>query len=298
MFSKVKKAVIPAAGYGTRMLPFTKAVPKELIPLVDKPVIQYVVEEAVASGIEEILIILSSGKEAIINHFNPAFELESRLRQSGKTQQLSEISSIGTGAVISFVYQKELNGLGDAVILAEKFAGSDPFALLLGDTVLDPGNGIPVTAQLISGCRKCGTSIVAVEKVPREKLCNYGVPGGKWIEPDLMKVDTIVEKPDIQETPGDFAVASRYVFSPEIFPALHTTARGKGNEIQLTDAMQQLVSAGRLHARVISGNRYDLGSKAGFVTANAEFALRRPELADAVREKLETILQQKENPSC
>ena len=293
MSGAVKKAVIPAAGFGTRMLPFTKAVPKELVPLVDKPVIQYVVEEAISSGIEEILIILSTGKEAIINHFNPAYELETRLNTSGKTELLSEITSIGRGAVISYIYQQQLNGLGDAVKLAETFAGNDPFAVLLGDTVLDSNSELPVTGQLIKEYSRCGHSVTAVEAVPEEKLSKYGVVGGKWELPGCMQVETMIEKPAPDTAPSCFAVASRYVFTPEIFPALRATPPGKNNEIQLTDAMKQLAASGRLNARVIDGKRYDLGSKAGFITANVEFALRRSELAGAIETELEKILQKR-----
>ena len=295
MSATVRKAVIPAAGFGTRMLPFTKAVPKELLPLVDKPVIQYVVEEAINSGIDEILIILSSGKEAVINHFNPAYELEARLSASGKSELLAEITSIGSGAAISFIYQKQLNGLGDAVKLAEKFAGNDPFAVLLGDTVLDSGSDRPVTGQLLDEYSRCRHSVAAVEAVPQEKLSRYGVVGGTWERPGCMHVDTMVEKPAPGTAPSEFAVASRYVFTPEIFPALHATLPGKNNEIQLTDAMKQLAASGRLNARVIDGKRYDLGNKSGFITANVEFALRRSELAGGIETELEQILQKRKN---
>ncbi len=295
MSAAVKKAVIPAAGFGTRMLPFTKAVPKELLPLVDKPVIQYVVEEAINSGIDEILMILSSGKEAVINHFNPAHELEARLSASGKSELLAEITSIGRGAVISYIYQEQLNGLGDAVKLAEKFAGNDPFAVLLGDTVLDSGSDLPVTGQLLDEYSRCGHSVAAVEAVPQEKLSRYGVVGGTWERPGCMRVDTMVEKPAPGTAPGEFAVASRYVFTPEIFPALRATLPGKNNEIQLTDAMKHLAASGRLNARVIDGKRYDLGSKSGFITANVDFALRRSELAGDIETELEQILQKRKN---
>lgn len=291
MSQKIKKAVIPAAGFGTRMLPFTKAVPKELIPLADKPVIQYVVEEAVNSGIEEILLILSHGKDAILNHFAPAPELEARLHETGKHQLLEEINSIGQSVKISAVYQEELDGLGGAVKLAENFVGDDFFAVLLGDTVLTSSNGIPVTRQLIDACNCCGTSVAAVETVPVERISNYGIIGGTHLDANLLRVEAMVEKPSVKEAPGNYAVASRYILSPEIFPVLHRTPRGKGNEVQLTDALKKFIPDNKLHAWRINGSRYDLGSKAGFICANIEFALQDPELAQTVKNKLSSLLK-------
>ena len=286
MNKQIKKAVIPAAGFGTRMLPFTKAVPKELIPLVDKPVIQYVVEEAVSSGIEEILLILSSGKEAVLNHFRPVPDLETRLLETGKTELYDQITSIGRKAEISCVYQEELDGLGGAVKLAEDFCSGEFFAVLLGDTVLDSGNGVPVTQQLINAYNAVETSVVAVEQVALENISSYGNVGGIWCAENIMRVDGMIEKPSSSEALSDLAVASRYLLSPEIFDLLRKTPRGKGNEIQLTDAVKQLIPAGRLHACRINGKRYDLGSKAGFIAANIEFALRDDKLSAAVRNKL------------
>ena len=282
--------MIPAAGFGTRMLPFTKAVPKELIPLVDKPVIQYVVEEAANSGIEDILLILSAGKEAILNHFSPAPELEKRLRETGKLQLLKSITSIGRSVNITTVYQEELDGLGGAVKLAEKFAGDDFFAVLLGDTVLSSSTSTPVTAQLIDAHYRTGTSVVAIEKVPIERISNYGIIGGTEIDTNLLRVDAMVEKPTPQEAPGDFAVASRYLLSPEIFPILRRIPRGKANELQLTDALKEFIPSRKLHAWQIDGTRYDLGSKAGFINANIEFALRDPELARTLKSKISCLL--------
>lgn len=286
MFQNIRKAVIPAAGFGTRMLPFTKAVPKELIPLVDKPVIQYVVEEAIASGLDDILLILSSGKEAILEHFQAAPELETRLKETGKNELLAQISSIGKGAKISCVYQEELDGLGGAVKLAENFCNGEYFAVLLGDTVLDSSSDTPVTGQLIETYRQVGTSVVAVETVPVASISSYGNVGGIWKSENIMQVDAMVEKPSPAEALSDLAVASRYVLSPEIFPLLHRTKRGKGNEIQLTDAIRELIPTGSLHACKINGKRYDLGSKAGFIAANIEFSLRDAELSSCVSKKL------------
>lgn len=286
MTQQIRKAVIPAAGFGTRMLPFTKAVPKELIPLVDKPVIQYVIEEAIASGLDDILLILSSGKEAVLEHFQAAPELEKRLKETGKTELLTQITSIGKGAKISCVYQQELDGLGGAVKLAEEFCNGEYFAVLLGDTVLDSSSSTPVTGQLIEAFQTAGTSVIAVEAVPMSSISSYGNVGGSWKSDTLLQVDAMVEKPSPAEVLSDLAVASRYLLSPEIFPLLRQTPRGKGNEIQLTDAIKQLIPSGSLHARKIDGRRYDLGSKAGFIAANIEFALRNAELASAVGKKL------------
>ena len=294
MQKQVKKAVIPAAGFGTRMLPFTKAVPKELIPLVDKPVIQYVVEEAVSAGIEDILIIISSGKEAIIRHFNPAKELEERLQSSGKYELLSELQTLNKLARIHYVYQQELNGLGDAVRAAETFVGDEPFALLLGDTVMDSYTERSVVGQLIDASNAAGgSSVVAVSVVPPEKISSYGIIGGEKISPSLTRVTTMVEKPAPQDAPGNLAVAARYVFTPGIFAALAETGRGVGGEVQLTDAMIKLLNNEPLFGCEISGKRFDLGSKAGFIAANLEFAMRDKKLADALRGKLDELLTEK-----
>ena len=289
MPQRITKAVIPAAGFGTRMLPFTKAVPKELIPLVDKPVIQYVLEEAVNSGITDILLILSEGKEAVLNHFRPHPALEARLKESGKIELLKSITPFSSDIKISCVWQEELDGLGGAVKLAEDFVDGEFFAVLLGDTVLDSTSDIPVTRQLIEAYELTGNSVVAVEKMAKELLGSYGCIGGIPVAESVLLVDAMVEKPLPHEVPGEFAVASRYLLSPEIFTLLKSTPRGKANEIQLTDAIKQLIPANRLNARIISGHRHDLGSKAGFLAANIAFALRDPKLAGAINQKLAAL---------
>lgn len=282
---RIRKAVIPAAGFGTRMLPFTKAVPKELIPLIDKPVLQYVVEEAVAADIKDILIVISSGKEAIIRHFNPAYDLEQRLEREHKAELLAEIRAIDKLAHIHYVYQQELNGLGDAVLQAENFIGNEPFAVLLGDVVMDT----PVTANLVKLSSRKNCSSVALESVPKEKLRRYGVIGGKEIEPNIFDVDQLIEKPDPDKAPSQLAVAARYVFTPEIFVELHHISRGLGNELQLTDAMHALLKHQSVFGYRIEGKRYDLGSKIGFITANVEFALKRDDLHLPMCEYLEKV---------
>ena len=280
MSVKVKKAVIPAAGFGTRFLPFTKSVPKELIPLVDKPVIQYVVEEAVASGIEEILLVISSDKEPIIRHFNPVPELERRLEEQNKSEMLQQVQEISKLAKIHYVYQQELNGLGDAVARAQYFVGNEPFAVLLGDTVMDSFTDKPVTRQLADVFERTSSSVVALEEVPLERVSKYGIADGDEVEKDILKIRKMVEKPSPENAPSRLAFAARYIFTPEIFAALAATGRGKNNEIQLTDAMQKLLASGGMYGCKVAGKRYDIGSKSGFLKSTVEFALRRPEFRE------------------
>lgn len=284
----MRKAVIPAAGFGTRFLPFTKAVPKEMIPLIDKPVIQYVVEEAVAAGLTEILIIISTGKNAIQDHFNPEFSLEQRLAASGKDKLLEEMRQINRLANIQYVYQQELNGLGDAVRYAECFVGDEPFAILLGDTVTS-SDTIPVTAQLVNAAVKVNASVVAVEEIPREKTNRYGVIDADVYDGNLYKVKQFVEKPEPQNAPSNLAVASRYVFTPEIFSFLRKTPPGKGGEIQITDAMCLMLQSQAMFALKVDGRRHDIGNKLDFIKATVEFALKRPEFAENIRAWLKTV---------
>ena len=280
MSAKVRKAVIPAAGFGTRFLPFTKSVPKELIPLVDKPVIQYVVEEAVESGIEEILLVISSDKEPIIRHFNPVPELERRLEEQNKTEMLQQVQSISKLAKIHYVYQQELNGLGDAVARAQYFVGNEPFAVLLGDTVMDSFTDKPVTRQLADVFERTSSSVVALEEVPLERVSKYGIADGDEVEENVIKIRKMVEKPSPENAPSRLAFAARYIFTPEIFAALAVTGRGKNNEIQLTDAMQKLLDSGSMYGCKAAGKRYDIGSKNGFLKSTVEFALRREEFRE------------------
>ena len=269
------KAVIPAAGFGTRFLPFTKSVPKELIPIVDKPVIQYVVEEAVESGIDDILIIISAGKESICQHFNPQFELEQRLESSGKKQLLDGIRSIGKGARIQYVYQQELDGLGGALRYARNFAAGEPVAVLLGDNVTVGDQ--PVLSELLAVFRERQASVVAVEEVPHEKVHKYGVIDGISADNYIYELRDLVEKPDPASAPSNLVVASRYVFTPEIFEELDRTPRGKNNEIQVTDAMRSLLKRQSMYAVKIKGRRFDAGDKLSFLLTTLEFALKRPE---------------------
>ena len=276
------KAVIPAAGFGTRFLPFTKSVPKELILIVDKPVIQYVVEEAAASGIDDILIIISAGKESICQHFNPQFELEQRLETSGKTKLLEELRAIGGGIRIQYVYQQELDGLGGALRYAKNFAAGEPVAVLLGDNVTSGER--PVLSELLDVYRQKHASVVAVEEVPHEKVFKYGVIDGSSSDGYVYKLRDLVEKPDPASAPSNLVVASRYVFTPEIFEELDRTPRGKNNEIQVTDAMRSLLKRQEMYAVKIKGRRHDAGDKLSFLLTTLEFALKRPEYADPLRE--------------
>ena len=295
----VRKAVIPAAGFGTRFLPFTRAVPKELIPLVDKPVIQYVVEEAAAAGIDEILIVISSGKNAIQEHFNPVPALEERLKANGKNELLDELHRIDTIAKIHYIYQQHLDGLGDAVLHARAFVGEEPFAVLLGDTVLDAAPGRPpVIGQLLAAYEKHEAPVVALEQVPMERVSRYGVIDPSGRDGRLYQLRALVEKPAVEEAPSNLVIASRYVFTPDIFEELEKTPRGKGNEIQLTDAMRQLLRRRPMYGYEIEGRRYDLGSKMGFLSATVEFGLRRPEFRAQFAAYLRSVVRQLEEPEC
>ncbi|MBR2344671.1 MAG: UTP--glucose-1-phosphate uridylyltransferase [Lentisphaeria bacterium] len=290
MKKKVTKAIIPAAGFGTRMLPFTKAVPKELTPLVDKPVLQYVVEEAVSSGIEDIMIIISSGKEAVIRHFESAPELEMRLLESGKDKILSAVRASNSPARIEYIYQPQLNGLGGAIRLAENFAAGEPVAVLLGDTVLDSSAARPVTGQLIDVYEKYGSSVIALEQVDAEKVSSYGIADAELLAGNIFKLHDLMEKPSPEDAPGDLAVASRYLFTPGIFSALQKTTCGLHNEIQLTDAIRLLLKTENVFGCQVSGKRFDLGTPDGFIAANVEFAMRCPELRSKLMPRLRNIL--------
>lgn len=290
-FPEVRKAVIPAAGFGTRFLPFTRAVPKEMIPLVDKPVIQYVVEEAASAGIEEILIITSSGKEAMQNHFLPENELEERLRITGKDEILADLAKIQNLARLHFVEQKVLNGLGGALLLAEEFAGNDPFAVLLGDTVVESYTAVPAIGQLIECCQTYGKCTVALEKVPRERISSYGIVGGRKVADRVIAIEKLVEKPAPEDAPSDLAIASRYVLTPEIFDYLEQSpVHGRGGEIYLTDALMMQSSCEGVNGCEIAAHRYDIGNKLEFLKATVEFGLRRAEFSEKFRKYLQEKL--------
>lgn len=277
--SKIRKAVIPAAGFGTRFLPFAKSVPKELIPLVDKPVLQYVVEEAVSCGIEEILLVISKGKESLLNVFAPAPELEAQLAKKNRLSELAEVMETAKKVHISHVYQEELNGQGGAILCAEKFASGEPFAILNGDTVMGSNTEKSVLGQLVEVFEEKNATVMALEEVPLDIIHRYGVAGGTMVSDDVLKVEQIVEKPAPEEAPGNLAVAARYIYTPEIFECLKVTPPGKGGEIQLPDATRLFMEqGGEVYGKVFSGKRYDIGDKLSFLKATVEFGLRRPGL--------------------
>jgi len=272
----VKKAVIPAAGLGTRFLPATKASPKEMLPIIDTPTIQYVVQEAVDSGIEDILIISGKGKRSIEDHFDRHPELEERLLEK-EDKMYDEIMHLSDMANIHFIRQKEINGLGDAIYYARHHTGNEPFAVLLGDTIIN--SVIPVTQQLIDIYEQYQSTVIAVETVPRDKVSRYGIVGGDMLSDTLMNLNMLIEKPAVDKAPSNLAIAGRYILTPGIYRALEKTPPGKNNEVQLTDAMVNLLKSESMYAHTIEGKRYDIGNKLDFLKTNVEFALRRKEFA-------------------
>jgi UTP--glucose-1-phosphate uridylyltransferase len=289
--SQVRKAVIPAAGYGTRFLPISKAIPKEMLPVLDKPVIQYVVEEAVASGITDILIVIGRSKRAIEEHFFPNRELEDELVAKGKSEALAAVQGVSRLARVHFIWQHEMRGLGDAVYYARDHVGDEPFALLMGDTIVEPAAGArPVTRQLCDVWEQQGGSAIAVEEVPLERVNRYGIIGGEEIAPGLVRATRLVEKPSPEDAPSRLAVTSRYVLSPAIFAHLAATPPGKNGEIQITDALARLAEQESVYAWRYGGRRFDIGDKLGFLKTNVEFALRDPSIAADLRSHLRSLL--------
>lgn len=278
----IRKAVIPAAGYGTRFLPATKSQPKEMIPIIDTPVIQYVVEEAVASGITDILMIIGKGKRAIEEHFDRSPLLEESLLKKQNLKMLDKIRSISNMANIHFIWQKEMNGLGDAILHAKYHVGNEPFVILLGDTVVQSKDG-PITKQLIDVYNKTKGSVIALEEVKPELVSRYGIVDGEEISENVVKANNWIEKPSIEEAPSNLAIASRYLFTPEIFDYLEKTAPGKNNEIQLTDAMREMVKDHPMYGMKFNGKRYDIGDKMGFLKTNIEFGLKDPEIGESLK---------------
>lgn len=285
----IRKAVIPAAGYGTRFLPATKATPKEMLPIVDKPTIQYIVEEALESGIEDILIISGHGKRAIEDHFDSAPALEHELARKGK-QNLLDVVRETTDVNVHYVRQKYMRGLGDAILCARSFVGDEPFAVLLGDDVVyHPERS--ALRQLIDIYEETGGSVLGCQIVSDEQVSSYGIVGGETLENRrLMRVSDMVEKPSLEEAPSRMAVLGRYIIRPEIFSILGETKPGKGGEIQLTDALKVLAQREAVYAYDFEGKRYDLGDKLGFLEATVEFALRRPDLGGPFQAYLKKIV--------
>ena len=288
MSKKIRKAIIPAAGLGTRFLPATKAQPKEMLPIVDKPTIQYIIEEAVASGIEEILIITGRSKKCIEDHFDKSVELELELEKSGKEQMLKMVREISDMVDIHFIRQKEPRGLGHAISCAKTFVGNEPFAVLLGDDIVY-NEGKPCLKKLIDCYDEYKTSVLGVQTVEAKDVNKYGIVNGIHIEDRVYKVKGLVEKPPVEEAPSNVAILGRYIITPQIFKILEETKPGKGGEIQLTDALLKLIDEEAMYAYDFEGTRYDVGDKLGFLKATVEYALRREDLRDGFIEYLNTL---------
>jgi UTP--glucose-1-phosphate uridylyltransferase len=287
----IRKAVIPAAGFGTRFLPISKAVPKEMLPVVDKPVIQYVVEEAVASGITDILMVISRGKRAIEEHFMSNMELETDLESKGKTALLEELRELSKLARIHYVFQPRMGGLGDAIRCARDHVGEEPFAVLLGDALVSSAEGAkPVLRQLMDVQEEFGGNVVALEEVPLEKVSRYGILGGTEVRSGVIKGEVFVEKPAVEAAPSRLAVSARYLLSASIFDELDKTPKGKGGELQLTDAMASLMTREALYGVKYAGRRNDIGNKLDFIKANLEWGLKRADIAGDLRAYIEKLL--------
>jgi len=285
---KVRKAIIPAAGLGTRFLPATKAQPKEMLPIVDKPTLQYIIEEAINSGIEEILIITGRNKKSIEDHFDKSVELELELEAKGKEELLKEVRKISEMANIHYIRQKEPKGLGHAIHCAKSFIGNEPFAVLLGDDIVYAEK--PCLKQMIEVYDEYKTTILGVQDVPAKDVDKYGIISGMKIEDRVYKVKGLVEKPKVDEAPSNIAILGRYIINPAIFDILEHTAPGKGGEIQLTDALKELATVEAMYAYNFKGKRYDVGDKSGFLKATVEYALRRDNLKDDFMEYLKGIV--------
>lgn len=290
MKKKIRKAVIPAAGLGTRFLPATKAIPKEMLPIVDVPTIQYIIEEAVQSGIEEILVITNSNKHCMENHFDRSYELEERLKESNKLDEYQMIYDVANMANMYYVRQKEPKGLGHAILCAKSFIGDEPFAVLLGDDIVMNKGGEPAIKQLINAYDQVGATIIGVQEVPHEKVYRYGV-----IEPTRkitgrrIKLSDLVEKPPVDEAPSNKAIVGRYILTPEIFEILETQEPGKNGEIQLTDAIRNIMVSQSIYAYEFEGCWYDVGDKLGFLKATITQALEREELREPLMEYLKEL---------
>ena len=287
---KVRKAIIPAAGLGTRFLPATKAMPKEMLPIVDKPTIQYIVEEAVASGIEDIIIVTGKGKRAIEDHFDHAFELEQNLINKGKFELLEKVQQSSNMANIHYIRQQEPKGLGHAVWCARKFIGDEPFGVLLGDDIVQAEP--PCLKQLIHQFEETQSSIIGVQRVPDDETHRYGIIDPAVREGNRYKVRRFVEKPPLSEAPSNLAIMGRYILTPDIFELLETQEAGAGGEIQLTDAIQRLNQEQNVYAYHFEGVRYDVGEKLGFILTTIEFALNHDEMRKPLVDKLQELLYQ------
>jgi UTP--glucose-1-phosphate uridylyltransferase len=283
----IKKAVIPAAGLGTRFLPATKALPKEMLPIVDKPTIQYIIEEAVHSGIEQIIIVTGRNKRAIEDHFDKSVELELLLHRTEKFEMLDVVEQISNLADIHYVRQKEPLGLGHAILCAKKFIGDDPFAVLLGDDIVD--SKTPALRQMIDKFNEVGSSILGCHEVPITEVVKYGIVHYDEQRDDLFKIKHLVEKPSIETAPSTQAIVGRYILTPAIFSMLENVRPDNKGEIQLTEALDQLLKAETIYSYLIKGDRYDVGDKFGFLQASIEFSLKRPELKEKLTSYLKSL---------
>lgn len=290
---KVKKAIIPAAGLGTRFLPATKAQPKEMLPIVDKPTLQYIIEEIVESGIKDILIITGRNKKSIEDHFDKSVELELELEKKGKNQLLEEVRKISHMVNIHYIRQKEPKGLGHAVHCAKSFVGNEPFAVLLGDDIVYSDK--PCLKQMTEVYDEYKSTILGVQEVSKEDVNKYGIVDGKHIKDRVYKVKGLVEKPNIDEAPSNIAILGRYIINPTIFQILEHTKPGKGGEIQLTDALKELAQMEDMYAYEFTGRRYDVGNKQGFLEATVEYALRREDLREEFLNYLSNIVNNEKN---
>ncbi len=286
---KITKAVIPAAGFGTRFLPASKAQPKEMLPIVDTPTIQYVVEEVEKAGISDILMIIGKAKRAIEEHFDRNFELEAELAGKNRLQELNDIRRISEIANIFFIYQKELNGLGDAVNYARSHVGQEPFVVLLGDTIIDTDNGQSITAEMIRVYEQYQAPVVLLEEVDPRKVSRYGIVGGTMIDSQIVEINQLVEKPAVEQAPSNLAVAGRYILTPDIFECIDQTPRGKNDEIQLTDAMQMLLKRRRFYGLKLKGVRHDIGNKLDYVKTNILYAMKRRDMGEAIKKFIREI---------
>lgn len=286
---KLTKAVIPAAGFGTRMLSAAKAIPKEMLPILDLPTIQYVVQEAADAGISDVLLVTSRDKKAIEDHFDRSPELEARLAASGKQSLLSSVTDLAARVKMHSVRQPEQRGLGDAVAKAANHVGDEPFACLLGDTVFS-GHELPLT-QMMAAFDRYRTPIIALEEVPAEKVNRYGVVGGKLLDDGVFRIETLIEKPAPEDAPSRYAICARYILTPEIFACLESTKPGKGGEIQLTDALKRLCEREPMHGVLVTARRHDIGNPVDWLKTNLTFARRDPEMWRQIRPLIERLLE-------
>jgi UTP--glucose-1-phosphate uridylyltransferase len=286
--AKVRKAVFPAAGLGTRFLPATKVIPKEMLTLVDKPLIQYGVEEAVGSGIEQMIIITGRGKQALEDHFDIAFELEHTLAERGKTTLLEEDRNVNNLAQFAYVRQKQALGLGHAVLMAKDLVGDEPFAVVLPDDVVDAEE--PCLKQMLAVYEKYQAPVIAVTEINGPEISRFGVIAYEQVDSEVYKITSMVEKPPYEQAPSNLAIIGRYILTPDLFPILEKTGKGTGGEIQLTDGMQKLLAQRPFYACKFKGKRHDAGDKLGFLIATVEFALKRKEFAKDLQEHLKNLM--------